>query len=99
MGMSREEKNTMVYEPVDRTARATFLLWQTRQWDPVFKQRTWPQTEARRQHEQGQIPAMEVMECPPSQWNRKVGVKTGKKVLEAEKGGKNSRRSSTSAED
>lgn len=46
-----------------------------------------PQTEARRQHEQGKILAREVMRCPPltvslSQWNRKVGVKTGQKVLE-----------------
>ena len=46
-----------------------------------------PPTEARGQHEQGQILATEVMRCPPlivsiSQWNRKMGVKTGHKVLE-----------------
>ena len=52
----------------------------------MCKWRTGPQTEARRQHEQGQILATEVMRCPLtvylSQWNRKVGVKTWQKVLE-----------------
>lgn len=52
-----------------------------------------PPTEARRQHDQGQILATEVMRCPPlivflSQWNRKVGVKTGQKVLEVLEGKK-----------